>query len=372
MGVIVALALSICALVSSEFLPASVLPTLADDIGVSEGTAGLAVAATAIAGAISAPSVGVVLPRMDRRTLLVTMLMLGTLSNLIVALTPSFAVLLVGRLIVGIAISGLWAFAFTVGTYAVPGRERAVSTGVSFGVSIATVAGVPIGSVVGEAVGWRASFLGAAVVTAVAAVVLRRSLPPVPAAPGAGLAMLRQALRNRRLMAGIGLVVFVAFANFAAYPYIKIAADRVEPGNASWLLLVWGAGAVAGTIVAGVAAVRLRALAATAPALLAVGLFFVATTDSLPVMVAAILVWGFAFNMVPVATQLWVTQVESERAESALSLGVLAFQIAITAGAIVGGQMLDAHGVQVPLLAGTVAAIVGALGFAAIRIPRVR
>ncbi|MER6942211.1 MFS transporter, partial [Nocardioides sp. NPDC000441] len=40
---VVALAAGIAILVSSEFLPAGVLPTMARDLGISEGTAGLAV-----------------------------------------------------------------------------------------------------------------------------------------------------------------------------------------------------------------------------------------------------------------------------------------------------------------------------------------
>lgn len=49
-----ALAFGLATLVGSEFLPASVLPAMAADIGVSEGVAGLAVAATAVAGAVTA------------------------------------------------------------------------------------------------------------------------------------------------------------------------------------------------------------------------------------------------------------------------------------------------------------------------------
>ena len=63
---VIALAGGIALLVASEFLPASVLPALAGDLGISEGTAGLAVAATAIAGAATAPTIAMLLPRMDR------------------------------------------------------------------------------------------------------------------------------------------------------------------------------------------------------------------------------------------------------------------------------------------------------------------
>lgn len=366
---VVALAAAMAMLVASEFLPASVLPALAADVGVSEGVAGLAVAATAIAGAITAPSIAVLLPRTDRRTVLVALLAAGAVANLVVAVAPNFAVLLAGRLLLGVAIAGAWSFAFGAGVHAMRGRDRAVSSAIAFGVSLATVVGVPVAALVGDRIGWRAAFGGAAVLTAVTAAGIARALPPVPAHPGAGLGMLREALRHRRLLAGVGCIVLVAFGNFAAYPYIRIATERLDSGATTWLLIAWGAGGVAGTVLAGLAAGRLRVLAATAPVLLGASLLVAATATSLPLLAAAIVLWGLSFNMIPVATQLWVTRVESERAESAMSLQVMAFQVAITLGSAVGGALLDAYGIATPFVVGAAAAVAAGLGFALLRVP---
>lgn len=369
-GPLIALTSGLAILIASEFLPASVLPGLAADIGVSEGTAGLAVAATAIAGAFTAPSIAVLLPRTDRRTVLLALLAAGVVSNVAVAVSPSFAVLLVGRLVLGVAISGYWSFAFGVGTHAVPGRDRLVSTMISFGVSLATVVGVPLGSLVGDAVGWRTAFGGAAALCAVSAVAVATALPSVPAAPTAGLRMLRQALRNTRLLAGIGSVVLIAFGNFATYPYIRLVIDRVDPGATTWLLLAWGVGAVSGTVVGGILARWLRPLAAAAPIAVGVGLVLSATATSVPVLAVAVVLWGFAFNMVPVIIQLWVSRVEPRHSESAISLSVTATQVAITAGSALGGVLLDGYGVGPLLLVGAGAAAAAGLVWAVVRLPR--
>ncbi|MEU4388153.1 MFS transporter [Promicromonospora sp. NPDC023805] len=367
---VIALSFGIAILVASEFLPASVLPGLAADIGVSEGTAGLAVAATAIAGAFTAPSIAVLLPRTDRRKVMLGLLAAAAVSNLAVAVAPSFAVLLVGRLLLGVAIAGYWSFAFGVGTFAAPGKDRLVSSAISFGVSIATVLGVPLGSIVGDAVGWRMAFGGAAVLCAISAVALAMALPSVPAHPTAGLRMLREALRNRRLMAGLGCVVLVALGNFAAYPYIRLAIDRIDPGATTWMLLAWGVGAVTGTIVAGMLARWLRPLAAAAPIALGAALVLSATASSVPVLTVAVVLWGFAFNMVPVMVQLWGARVEPARTESAMSLIVTAFQVAITVGSALGGLLLDGYGVRSLLLVGAGAAVAAGIGWAFLRIPR--
>lgn len=367
---VAALSFGIAMVVLSEFLPASVLPALAADVGVSEGRAGLAVAATAIAGAFTAPSIAVLLPRADRRTVLVALLVLAALSNVAVALAPSFAVLLAGRLLLGVALAGYWSFAFGAGTHAVRGKDHVVSSALAFGTSIATVVGVPLASVVGDAVGWRATFGGSAVLTLLGAVALALTLPSVPPHPTAGLRMLREALRNGRLMAGIGCVVLVALGNFAAYPYIRIAIERVDAGTTTWMLLAWGLGGLVGTVLAGLLARWLRPLAAAAPVALSGALLLTAAATSVPVLAAAVVLWGLAMSMMPVITQLWVTRVEPERAESAMSLQVTAFQVAITAGSALGGALLDGHGVQSLLLVGAGAAVTAGLGWAVLRVPR--
>ncbi|GAA0948170.1 MFS transporter [Pseudonocardia zijingensis] len=367
---VIALAGGIALLVASEFLPASVLPALAGDLGVSEGTAGLAVAATAIAGAVTAPSIAVLLPRTDRRRVLVGLLVAGAVANLAVAVAPHFAVLLAGRLVLGIAIAGYWSFALGVGTHAVPGRSGLVSAAIAFGVSVATVVGIPIAALVSDVVGWRAAFAGAAALSVLGAVALAAAVPPVPAHPGAGLAMLRRAVRNGRLVASVACIVLVAFGNFAAYPYIRLAIDEVAPASTAWLLVVWGVGGMAGNIAAGALVRWLRPAAAAAPVLIAVGLLLTAVATSLPLLAVGIVVWGIGFNMVPVVTQVWVTRVEPERAESAMGLQVTAFQVAITLGASAGGAIVDGRGGGAALLTGATFAALAALGFGLLRVPR--
>lgn len=367
---IAALSFGIMTLVASEFLPASVLPSMAADIGVSEGVVGLAVAATAAAGAVTAPTIAVVLPRTDRRVVLVGLLIAATVSNIVVAVTPSFAVLLVGRLLLGVAIAGYWSLAFGAGVSTRPGRDHVVSTSMSLGVSVATILAVPVASLVGDAVGWRAVFVGAAVVSALSAAAVAVTLPSVPAHPAAGLRMMRRTLANRTLMAGVACVVLVAFGNFAAYPYIRLAIDDVAPRGAAWLLLVWGVGGLVGNLAAGALSSRLGVAVAGAPVLLGVGLALSAVAPTVPLLVVGIVVWGFAFNMIPIATQLWVTRAEPEHAESAMSLQVTAFQTAITLGAVVGGAIVDTHHVQTTLLLGAAFAAASGVGFALLRTPR--
>lgn len=364
------LATGTAVLVGAEFVPAGVLPLLADDLHVTEGRAGLAVAATALAGAITAPTIASVLPRADRRRVLLGLLALALISNVLVALAPTLPLLLAGRVLLGIAIAGYWSFTFGVGVE-ITGRPALISTAMSLGTSLATIIGVPLASVLGDSIGWRGVFVILIAVTAVSGLAVARLLPPVPAHPSAGAAMMRQALGNRRLMAGVAMVALAAFGNFAAYPYIRVALQAVTPSLVTVLLLAWGLGGLAGNLLGGWLSTRLRLGVALAPAVLMTGLALMAAHPSAVVVALAVVAWGTGFNMVPVTTQLWVSRMEPKRVESAVSLQVTAFQVAITLGAVVGGLVVDHRDVWTAMAVGAVAATLAAVGFAVIRlVPR--
>ena len=155
--------------VTAEFLPASVLSLIAADLGISEGLAGQAVTATAIMGIFAAPTLAALVPTLDRRLLLAALSGLALVSNVVVALTPSFPLLVASRLLLGVAIAGFWSMSLAaVAQLAPPDRLGRAMTAVNMGVSLATVAAVPLGSYVGDALGWRPVFWMAAGAAAVA------------------------------------------------------------------------------------------------------------------------------------------------------------------------------------------------------------
>src|SRR4051812_44211547 len=97
-------ALGAFAFVTSEYLPVGVLPQIADSLNVTDGVAGLMVTVPGIVAAIAAPAIMLGAGRMNRRLLLLLLSLLLVLSNLICAVSPSLAVMLVGRGLLGISL----------------------------------------------------------------------------------------------------------------------------------------------------------------------------------------------------------------------------------------------------------------------------
>jgi predicted MFS family arabinose efflux permease len=362
---VIALMVAVFTLVTSEFLPASLLPLMASDFGITEGVAGQVVTATALVGMVAGPAMGPLFPRLDRKRLLIGLLVLALASNLLTAVAPSYALVVVARLVLGIAIAGTWSMALAVSSHLVPAGQlgRAMSV-VNLGVAGATVAAVPLGALISSYAGWRAVFWAVAAATALAIVSFVVLMPSVPARAAGGLRTLVDVLHSRVVLLGlVGLAVLVA-GHFGSYPFIRTAAEGVPgltPATIAVLLAVYGVGGLVGNLLAGLVADRHLGLALVlVPLLIAAGIvtFSLATGSELPVFVAVAL-WGVGFGAVPTTSQTWISRAEPTRVEAAGGLVVATFQLAIALGAALGGVLLDTTSVHTVFLVGGVAVLLG-------------
>lgn len=367
-GLVVVMLMSFL-LVTAEFLPNGVLTEMAASLGITPGQAGQTVTVTALAGLLFAPTVGLLLPRLDRRTLLVGAAASAALSSLVVAMAPSLLAILAARFLLGAAISAFWSMSITVAArLSSPERiGRAMMFG-SAGLSLATVAGVPLGVALSEALDWRLAFLLVAVVTALVGVAVRVALPPVPPAAASSLGILFDTLRRPGVTGGMLGHVLVVLGHFLAYTYVRLALERipdVDAGTIVLLLALFGVGGFVGNIAVGVVVDRaFRRLALVGPVViaLAIATIVVLPTAVIPVAIA-VGVWGFFFSSWLIIVNTWVGHRMPDRLEAGGSLVVTGFQLAITIAAGLGGLLVDAAGVVTVDAIGAALLIVGAALF---------
>lgn len=370
-GALIVMMLLSFLLVTAEFLPNGMLTEMADSLGITPGQAGQTVTVTALIGFIVAPTVGMVFPRLDRRSLLVWMALAAAASNLIVAISPNLIIILLARFLLGAALSTFWSMSITVAVrIAGPDRLGRAVMFTSAGASLATVAGVPVGVLLGEALDWRGVFALAGVVTGLLAIALRLLLPRVPAAQVSSFRLLLDT--TRRPGVGLGLVghMLVVVGHFLAYTYIRVALERlpeVDAGTIVILLAVFGIGGLAGNLIIGMIIDRTFMLfAVLAPAVIAVT---VAATILLSGSVLgvgiAVFVWGFFFASWLIVVNTWVGHRMPDRLEAGGSLVVVGFQGAIMVAAGVGGVLIDSIGVEPSYGLGAAALMAGAVLFGA-------
>jgi DHA1 family purine ribonucleoside efflux pump-like MFS transporter len=362
---VVSLGVGVFALVMAEFLPASLLPRIAASLGVTEGTAGQTVTVTAIGAGLAGLLLPALLPRADRRLVMLGLMAAAILSDLLVAAAPNLFVLLIARLLLGVGLGGFWALAIAVAARLVPADHlgRAVMV-INTGVSAATIAAVPLGTWLGELWGWRGVFLLAAGAAVVALVAQAMTLPRVVPAAAGGLRALGSTLHSGVVRFGLGAILVLVAGHFTGFTYIRPAADAVSGIGADGLavlLLVYGIATALGTTFSGFLVDRaLRVAALVFPAVLGVGMLamFVIGGSTVGLFVAAAL-WGFGFGGVPTTAQTWGARAEPARLEQVGGLTVTVFQIAIAVGAVGGGLLVDGVAASAPLAAGGIAAIVG-------------
>ena len=347
---VVSLTLGVFGLVTAEFLPASLLTAMAADLGVSEGAAGQAVTATALVGAIAAPTVPLITRRFDRRHVMLALTLLLLVSNALAMFAQSLTQLLAARVVLGVALGGFWSMAAALALRLVPESlfARAMALVLS-GVSVATVCAAPIGAWMGALWGWRSAFVAAGGVGVAALAVQAWALPALPARDLPDLRVLGELLRRPRVRVALLSVLLVISGHFAGFTYVRPLMEHVaglSVGAVSGVLLAYGIGGFFGNLAGGWIAERSERHAIVAGgvlmALLAASLLLAGRVPA--VTAVAVATWGFAFGAFPVGFQTWITRAAPDHAEGAGGLLVAAFQVAIAAGAIGGGLLVDRIG----------------------------
>ncbi|MDI6022546.1 MFS transporter [Leucobacter sp. UT-8R-CII-1-4] len=361
-------------LVTAEFLPGGMLTRIADGLSVTSGQAGQMVTVTALAGLLAAPTVGLLFPKLDRRSLLTWLAVTAAISNLLVAVLPNLILVILARFLLGAALSAFWAMSISVAAK-IAGPER-LGKAVMFnsaGVSLATVAGVPLGVTLAEYIDWRGVFLVAAAASALLAIALRWLLPSVPAEHGAKLSALWVALRRPGIAFGVIANMLVVTGHFLAYTYVRIALEQLRDGGEAigadtivLLLALFGVGGLVGNFVFGAVADRLyRVLAVLTPVVLAGLLLLVqGASASLLLTSIAVVFWGFFFASWLLVVNTWAGKRMPDMLEPGGTLVVVGFQSGIMIAAGVGGAIVDALGVGPVFLAGTALLLLGAVFFA--------
>ena len=348
-GGILALMLATFLAVTTELLPVGLLPLMSDELDVTESTAGLLVTVYAFMVAALAVPLTLATVRLPRKGLLLGTLVAYTVSNALVAVAPTFAVVAAGRAVGGIAHALYFSVSIGYGARLVQplftGRALALVTA---GASAGFVFGVPLSTSLGAAVGWRTAFAVLAGVCALTTVLVALLLPAVAGGGGARRDDHGQAARRSRLAVVSTANALVYLGQFSVYTYVSVLllAAGLSVAGVGPVLLGLGALGLVGTWYAGVSLDRrprrtvLVVLVTLTLGLCALGLAFPALA---PVLVATA-VWGAGFGGV---ASIFQTAAIRTRGASPDVVGALVnstANIGIGGGAALGGAVLAGYG----------------------------
>ncbi|MFG1795505.1 Cmx/CmrA family chloramphenicol efflux MFS transporter [Nocardia sp. NPDC049149] len=261
--VVFVLGVAVFAQGTSEFMLSGLLEPVAAATGVSLGAAGLLTSLFAVGMIVGAPLMAMTAGRWPVRNALAGFLSLFLTAHVIGALTTTFAVLLLTRVVAAVANAGflavtLAALAGLVGPHRV-GRATSV---ILSGITLACIVGVPAGAFLGRALGWQAAFWAIVFVGAPALVatwllvrtpVDHAALVDQGAESGGSIRREWRTLGNPHVRAILILGALVNAATFAAFTYLGVLTTSAGAGT-GWVpvvLALFGIGSFAGVTLSG-------------------------------------------------------------------------------------------------------------------------
>lgn len=353
-----ALTLSAFAIGTTEFVIVGLVPTIAQDLGVTLPSAGLLVSLYALGVAVGAPVLTALTGRWNRKWVLLSLMSLFIIGNVLAWMAPNYASLMTARILTGLAHGVFFSIGSTIATSLVSKDKEASAIAIMFtGLTVALVTGVPLGTFIGQTFGWRATFLTVAALGAIALIGSALLVPKnLKKSAPATLRQQFEVITHPRLLLVYAMTAVGYGGTFTAFTYLTPILEDVSgfaPGMVSLLLLVYGISVATGNIWGGKLADRLGPTSALYIIFsgLAAILFVLTFTAYNPIAaVITLLIWGaFAFGNVP-GLQVYVVQL-AERytphsVDVASGLNIAAFNIGIAGGAWLGGHVVEDMGLM--------------------------
>ncbi|MDF2187587.1 MFS transporter [Paraflavitalea sp. CAU 1676] len=347
-----ALTISAFGIGTTEFVIVGLLPTMAQDLHISIPSAGLLVSLYAIGVAIGAPVLTALTSRVPRKQLLIMLMLLFTIGNGLASLAPGFIPLVIARIITGFAHGVFFSIGSTIAAALVPVEKRATAIAIMFaGLTVAIVTGVPFGTYIGQQFGWRATFIGVALLGVVGLIASWILVPGHLAnQKAASLKTQLKVITNKRLVLAFLMTALGYGGTFVAFTYLSPLLQEITGLSASIVnivLLLYGVAIAIGNIVGGKAANKqpLKALLWMFILQAAVLLLFTYTVQyTIPALITLFAMGALSFMNVP-GLQLYVVQTAEKElpgtADVASAFNIASFNIGIAIGAYAGGLIVD-------------------------------
>ncbi|MES2181295.1 MAG: MFS transporter [Pseudomonadota bacterium] len=349
-GGVLAMSLGAFALVASEFMPVSLLTPIASDLHSTEGQAGQAIAISGAFALVTSLFITSLAGKLDRKILLLLLTVLVIVSGTIVATAPNYGVFMLGRALIGIAIGGFWSMSAVTAMRLVSEEKipKALAI-VNGGNALATVIAAPMGSYLGGLIGWRGAFFCVVPVAVITFVWLWTSLPSMKSDNNIGTGNALKLIKMPEVALGLIAVGLFFMGQFALFTYLRPFLEtvtHVSLTKLSLILLVMGVSGFIGTLLIGrFLKDWLYRTLIIIPLLMAVIAIALTLFGYSPLLTTLLLgIWGLVGTAAPVAWWTWLAKTLPNDAEAGGGLIVAIVQLAITAGATLGGILFDLSG----------------------------
>lgn len=344
---LLALAIGAFGIGTTEFSPMGLLPVIAQGVGVSIPAAGMLISAYAIGVMVGAPLMTLLLSHRGRRNALIFLMAIFTVGNVLSAIAPDYATLMIARIITSLNHGAFFGLGSVVAASVVAKGKQASAVATMFmGLTIANIGGVPAATWLGETIGWRMSFMATAGLGVVSMVSLFFSLPKGGAGARPNVRNELAVLMRPQVLTALLTTVLGAGAMFTLYTYISPVLRTLTdatPVFVTAMLVLIGVGFSIGNYLGGKLADR--SVTGTLKGFL---LLLIVIMLAIPLLARseigaaiAMVVWGAATFAVVPPLQMRVMRVAHEAPGLSSSVNIGAFNLGNALGAAAGGAVIS-------------------------------
>lgn len=371
-----ALALGSFCIGTSEFASMGILQLFSASLGISLPTATNAITAYAFGVVIGAPAVTLAAASLNRRTLLLCLMVLFVIGNVLSSQAANLGMFAAARFISGLPQGAYFGAGAVVASYIVgPGKGGKAFALVMTGLTVATIIGSPLATFLGQNLGWRNTYLAVAGLGALAFFALLAWVPRTDALKGGPVVQELSALRKGSVWTTMLVAALGVASIFAVYTFIGPFITDVVVLDRSWIpmaLALFGIGMTLGNLVGGQLADRYprRGLVIGYGSALLVLATLAVAGDNPWILMATLFGVGTTMMIAIPTIQVRLTQFAPEAPTLMGAMNLASLNVANAIGAWGGGAAIAAGlGLLSAAWAGFILTLLGLVVFA-ITLPR--
>ncbi|MDK9858329.1 MFS transporter [Staphylococcus equorum] len=365
--IILILTIGVFGILNTEMGFIGLIPQIAERFGVSTSTAGWLVSIFAIGIAISGPIMPLLLSKLERKKVMIIVLLIFIISNIISVFTTSFTVLLIARVILAIFHPVYIALAFSVASDSVNSKDAPKAVACVFiGVSSGMVVGVPIVNFLATQFNLSIALSFFALVNIIVLILTLIFIPKMPTKKSVTYGTQLSVLKRPLIWISILVSILFNAAIFGVYSYLTDYLNIVTEAPSHYvsiILFLYGISNILGNIIAGK---LLTSIPQTAIFLLPFALIIIYVSMFglgsflIPMAIISIF-WGTLAGISANITQYVITSSAPDAADLSNGIFLSAVNSGTTIGTFIGGIFITTLGSNYVIMVGILACVINIL-----------
>lgn len=365
--IIFILTIGVFGILNTEMGFIGLIPQIAERFGVSTSTAGWLVSIFAIGIAISGPIMPLLLSKLERKKVMIIVLLIFIISNIISVFTTSFTVLLIARVIPAIFHPVYIALAFSVASDSVNSKDapKAVAR-VFIGVSAGMVVGVPIVNFLATQFNLSIALSFFALVNIIVLILTLIFIPKMPTKKSVTYGTQLSVLKRPLTWASILVSILFNAAIFGVYSYLTDYLNIVTEAPSHYvsiILFLYGISNILGNIIAGklLTSIPQTAIFLLPFALIIIYISMFGLGSFLIPMAIISIFWGTLAGISANITQYVITSSAPDAPDLSNGIFLSAVNSGTTIGTFIGGIFITTLGSNYVIMVGILACVINIL-----------